>query len=96
MKKQISMKELEEKIEEVLDIAPFLNTEDIWLALLKKYPLSSIEKIMKKRKKERLERIEKEESEYEIIDLEPEFYVGEDNISLNEVIKDAEKKKIKK
>jgi len=52
--KKISKTNLKKKIEQILDIAPFLhmNPESVYLALLKEYPLSAIKECIKELKEE--------------------------------------------
>jgi len=60
--KKISKKKLKNEILKILDIAPYLhkNPENIYIALLKKYPLRAIEICVDELKKERKLELEEE------------------------------------
>jgi len=49
---KINKKDLKTKILQVLDIAPYLKAEELYLALMKGFPLSAIEECLKELKAE--------------------------------------------
>jgi hypothetical protein len=87
--KKITMDELKKKVEGVLGLAPDLNAGEVWLALMKKYPYSAIEKIIDERNKEIIENLRNEEAEIKVVDD------NGNEISLEEYINDKEQKKQK-
>jgi len=63
MTQKVSKKQLKKKILQVLDIAPYLyeNPEEVYLALLRKYPLEAVEICIKELKEEAKVELRKEE-----------------------------------
>ena len=82
---KMTKKELRNKIEGVLYLAPFYDAGEVWLALLKKYPYSAIETIMEEIKEEKMIALRNLSSDIVIVD--------ENDIPIEMVIKDGEKKK---
>ena len=85
---QITKKQLRDKIEGVLGLAPYYNAGEIWLALLKKYPYDAVEAVMKEIDEEKPVILRNLPSDIMIID--------EDGKPIEMVIRDGEKKKQQK
>jgi len=83
---KITKAELKKKIEGVMEIAPYINTSNMHRALLEKYQYVDIEEIMDEIDKEKLASLMKA----------PATIMVKGNKSLEEVVKNAERKKKKK
>lgn len=89
MEKKITLNNLRVEVNKVLAIAPNLNSSEVWLALMKKYPYSAIEKIMDKIDEEKVEKLRNMDAEITVVDD------NGNEVSLEEYIHDKEQKRQK-